>query len=205
MRGNWDPEKKGLAKATQLGSGIVRRWHSQEAPGIGLKPTSSSPKTPSFRSDQDSRVGGSGCRPVRDWPLEFFAWSLFLIHSCVFPVSGGCLEQRSHLCLFLSTSWSHSKGMYHFQLLLGQLYWTLSFLFIFSYFLPNNCLCFWGRVLGSFLPILPAVTEKGSVPGEALMADMGKTNQGCLQLHMPVWAGCLSLTLSVCKSVCLSY
>lgn len=171
MRGNWDPEEKGLAKAAQLGSSIGRRWQSQEVPGIGLKSTSSSSKTLSFRSDQDSRVGVSGCRPVRDWPMELFAWSLFLVHFCVFFLSLEAVgtkessRNKGDISLFtphvpLAPLGLVLKGRTIFSCYC-QLYWTLSFSFIFSYFLPNNCLCFWGRVLRSFPSHLTCSHRKG--------------------------------------------
>ena len=81
----------------------------------------------------------------------------------VFPVSGGCVEQRNHSIYSsypLSTSGSHSKRLYFFQaLLLGSLYWTLGFSFILSYFLLNNCLCFQEESWSLFSPILSTASK----------------------------------------------
>ena len=53
----------------------------------------------------------------------------------------------------LSTSGSHSKGLYFSQALgLGPLHGTLGFAFVLSNFLLNNCLCFEEESWGLFLP-----------------------------------------------------
>lgn len=75
--------------------------------------------------------------------------------SCLcFVQNKGMIILFAYSSCCLSTSGSHSKGLYFSQALgLGPSHGTLGFAFVLSDFLLNNCLCFEEESWGLFLPI----------------------------------------------------